>query len=222
MLRRFITKGATSDDCATMPDSTCNVCSSRFSPLPHPHTSGMHMHFVSSVSDNRVGFSVSALLTSSFFTSYRFYLHIGNMWLANCDYIQRLIEPAEFESRMEQMGLQGGYAACEGRERYSLEHWVHSHPTVRPCDLYNDPSFTWNYHGLPTRLVDDEFVLQKAPRFDLPVYQKKMCKKDREGYLVGTIMDRLQEYEILYEEQPSQDWWGWKLWPNVASESELQ
>jgi hypothetical protein len=39
LLRRFLTKGALSEECANMP-TTCNVCSSRFSPLPHPHTSG--------------------------------------------------------------------------------------------------------------------------------------------------------------------------------------
>jgi hypothetical protein len=32
--RRLITLGALSDQCATLP-STCNVCSSRFSPFPH-------------------------------------------------------------------------------------------------------------------------------------------------------------------------------------------
>ncbi|GFH53888.1 hypothetical protein CTEN210_10364 [Chaetoceros tenuissimus] len=39
-LRRFLTRGALSQECANMPEDTCNVCSSRMSPLPHPHTSG--------------------------------------------------------------------------------------------------------------------------------------------------------------------------------------
>ena len=34
-LRNFLTKGALSRECSTLP-TTCNVCSSRFSPLPHP------------------------------------------------------------------------------------------------------------------------------------------------------------------------------------------
>lgn len=38
--RRFLTFGAFSDECAAVPMSICNVCSSRFSPLPHPHTPG--------------------------------------------------------------------------------------------------------------------------------------------------------------------------------------
>mmetsp|Transcript_16220 Transcript_16220/g.39836 ORF Transcript_16220/g.39836 Transcript_16220/m.39836 type:complete len:439 (-) Transcript_16220:393-1709(-) len=201
LLRRFITKGATSDACASISHdhdhhhhrsngdddsiavtTKCNVCSSRFSPLPHPHTS-------------------------------------GNMWLARCDYVQKLIEPKKFEDRMEEMGLRG-YPPCDGRQRYSLEHWIHSHPMVRPCDLYDNPSFTWNYDGIPTNV--DEFdissigVLKSAPRFDLNVYEKTMCKYDKDGHLTGTLLDRLQEYEILYEEQPSPDWWGWKLWTNLS------
>lgn len=39
LLRDFLTKGALSEECANLPES-CNVCSSRMSPLPHPHTAG--------------------------------------------------------------------------------------------------------------------------------------------------------------------------------------
>jgi hypothetical protein len=52
-LRRFLTEGALSPECANLPD-TCDVCSSRMSPLPHPHTP-------------------------------------GNMWLARCDYVAKLV-----------------------------------------------------------------------------------------------------------------------------------
>lgn len=38
-LRVYLTKGALSEECSNMPD-ICNVCSSRMSPMPHPHTSG--------------------------------------------------------------------------------------------------------------------------------------------------------------------------------------
>lgn len=39
LLRRLLTRAALSEDCANMPPS-CNVCSFRMSPLPHPHTPG--------------------------------------------------------------------------------------------------------------------------------------------------------------------------------------
>jgi len=43
VLRRFLMKGIVSQECVNMP-ATCNVCSSRFSPLPHPHTPGNMWH----------------------------------------------------------------------------------------------------------------------------------------------------------------------------------
>jgi hypothetical protein len=38
--RTFLTVGAFSDECSNVSPSLCNVCSARFSPLPHPHTPG--------------------------------------------------------------------------------------------------------------------------------------------------------------------------------------
>jgi hypothetical protein len=39
LLRKWLTRAALSKECSSMP-SSCNVCSYRMSPLPHPHTSG--------------------------------------------------------------------------------------------------------------------------------------------------------------------------------------
>ena len=96
-LRKFITKGALSAECASVDPATCNVCSSRFSPVPHPHTS-------------------------------------GNMWLARCDYVRRLFNPLEFEERMHEFTTNctpKGRESCDGRLRFSAEHWINSHPTVK-------------------------------------------------------------------------------------------
>jgi len=96
-LRKFLTIGALSKECASVDPSTCNVCSSRFSPLPHPHTS-------------------------------------GNMWLARCDYVRQLIDPFDFEERMSEFTsncTSNGRESCDGRIRFSAEHWIHSHPTVK-------------------------------------------------------------------------------------------
>ena len=54
--------------------------------------------------------------------------------------------------------------ACVGADRYAAEHWVHSHPSVRPCDL-STSDYTWNYAGIPTG--DFEKKLESAPRFEL-------------------------------------------------------
>jgi hypothetical protein len=58
----------------------------------------------------------------------------GNMWLSRCDYVQRLIDPYLFEKRMDNITsncTNNGRESCDGRLRYSAEHWIHSHPTVK-------------------------------------------------------------------------------------------
>lgn len=39
--------------------------------------------------------------------------------------------------------------AMRRTKRYAMEHWVHSHPHVQPCDVYNNVNFTWGYDNLP-------------------------------------------------------------------------
>ena len=165
-LRKFLTRGALSKECANLPFS-CNVCSSRMSPLPHPHTS-------------------------------------GNMWLARCDYIKRLKDPYQFETQMSFFGDPDD--ACVGTGRYAAEHWVHSHPSVMPCDLATDEGYTWNYDNVPDE--DFEIELQPAPRFQLKVYEK-------EGVCPGigiSLNDRLKEYNILYSQNVTESWWGWNFY----------
>jgi len=165
-LRRFLTRGALSKECANLP-SSCNACSSRMSPIPHPHTP-------------------------------------GNMWLARCDYIKKLFEPKNFQSKMQRAPLKPA-TACAGRGRYAAEHWVHSHPDVMPCDVSGDEKYVWNYDDIPG--ADFPINLKLAPRFDLDAYKtNKMCAGWGES-----LEDRLAEYKYLYGEVPSESWWGWKL-----------
>jgi hypothetical protein len=192
-LRIFLTAGALSQDCQNMPDDdSCNVCSSRFSPLPHPHTS-------------------------------------GNMWMAECSYVAKLLPPATFAIKMRKFKDKGS-PACTGRMRWAAEHWIHSHPGVKPCDLYTSSTFLHGYKRLPspneymvssrkskTKFLSPKlFSLAKAPRFDYDVFAaSKIC----ESTGVGTLQDRLEEYEILYKDQPDETWWGWKFWNTSADAS---
>ncbi len=166
IMRRFLTRGALSEECSNMPTS-CDTCSSRMSPLPHPHTS-------------------------------------GNMWVARCKYVQKLINPIKFQNTMR-MEVSPQEEGCLGTGRFAAEHWVHSHPSVRPCDL-STSNYTWNYDGVPEG--DFEMRLEPAPRFELSRYEKDVCPKPR-------LFGILSEYKRLYNETPSPLWWGWKL-HNVA------
>jgi hypothetical protein len=175
--RRFLTVGALSDKCSNLTTSTCNVCSTRMSPLPHPHVP-------------------------------------GNMWSAQCSYIQRLIDPIHFPAHMDKIESRStallpnqpkGEESCLGVGRFAAEHWVLSHPDNKPCDLYTDPSYTWSYGNIPDNLSAHFNQLAKAPRFDLKSYVKKNVCVGR-----GTVLQkRLNEYMKLYGRVPDELWWGW-------------
>merc|ERR1712232_1058917 len=176
LLRKYVTKGALSDECSNLPYQ-CNVCSSRFSPVPHPHTS-------------------------------------GNMWLARCDYVQKLMDPNLFEEAMNEVEFEATPPkgdACQGLGRFSAEHWIHSHPTVVPCDLHSNSTYFWGqvtpYPLLPG--YDFKPELKFAPRFTLDTYaiDKDVCGKW--GLL---LEDRLAEFQSLYGEEPPESWWGWNVY----------
>ena len=169
-LRKFLTRGALSEECETSP-STCDVCSSRMSPLPHAHTS-------------------------------------GNMWLAKCEYVAKLIDPLEFGNHMGRAYNVGPEInnPCIGLGRFAAEHWIHSHPSARNCDLSTD-AYTWDYKGVPDE--DFEMNLMPAPRYERKEYFNHLCN---ESIAAGARAEtRLREYEALYNETVSELWWGWKF-----------
>jgi hypothetical protein len=181
-LRQFLTAGALSKECLQLPN-TCNVCSSRMSPIPHPHTP-------------------------------------GNMWLARCDYIQRLMNPRLFEAKMVTVTTipkkNSTSLACHGLGRYSAEHWVHSHPSCNPCDLSNDSKFTWAYQNVPRANFEKQLAM--APRFHRNVYKhSRYCrvydsKKKYKTPIGFSVQARLQEYKQLYNASPDESWWGWEFY----------
>ena len=173
-LRNFVTQGALSTECANLPD-TCNVCSSRMSPLPHPHTS-------------------------------------GNMWLARCDYISKLIDPlAAKEGKLPSKIHEDN--PCKGRGRYLGEHWVHSHPSVKPCDLYPGKEFTWAHLRVPQGNLQKE--LMKAPRFKFNEYVLPGMCMDKYPETLSSedfVELRKQNYELLYNiTNLDESWWGWEF-----------
>jgi len=183
-LRKFLTVGALSKDCDTnLPDS-CDVCSSRMSPFPHPHSP-------------------------------------GNMWLARCDYIARLVNPQLLT--MKNNNLPSLFTKkrqpqhCRGFGRFFYEHWVHSYPYVQSCDLYASKEYLWGYKGVPqnqTKWFDDHHLkpkqkeLKPAPRFDFSDYLTPVpleCPTTRKNW----TDERIYNYKHLYPNVTiDKSWWG--------------
>jgi len=195
LFRSFLTRGATSKTCleatlktnttqdnknsTTTTDSstlTCDVCSSRFSPLPHPHTP-------------------------------------GNMWTARCSYISQLVDPRNFETEMNRFNNEIAHEKILsniGAGRFSQEHWVHCHPTVRPCDIFGKlPRKSLYSTGYPKKgqvpNPGDVFPmdLQAAPRISYGQYDIHRQRP--------TLKLRLAEYERFYNQTPPDYWYGWNF-----------
>ena len=58
---------------------------------------------------------------------------------------------------------------CSGQRPYASEHWVHSHPSVRPCDVYNGPYMLGHDEELGGPLLPKNtswsLQLSPSPRF---------------------------------------------------------
>jgi hypothetical protein len=124
-LRKQLTQSILSKECHDgLKNTNCNICSMRFSPLPHWHTP-------------------------------------GNMWVARCSYIRKLLAPLGYATTVAKVvtdyGALGYWSSSPidwsvGSGRYAAEHWVYTHPEVNPCDVYPDLNFMFGYGfqiGLP-------------------------------------------------------------------------
>jgi hypothetical protein len=182
-LRLMATKSILSDECQTLDEKICNVCGARFSTFPHYHMA-------------------------------------ANMFTSNCLYIRKLLPPNIFATKMEEMmtsvllsptpGLprptfaqvQHGYSVGTGR--FAYEHWLGSHPHIRPCDVY-PMDYQFGYKKCPARYIIWKPDLQKAPRYDLSTFMKGTV--DRGSWFCGQA--RLYEYRFLYRTSPPPSSFVW-------------
>ena len=182
-LRNLLTKAVFSDECQSLDSDTCNVCGARFSPFPHIHMA-------------------------------------GNMWSAECSYVNRLIPPNFFHDSMEELvdfvinkpgdvpkptfqQIEDEYFV--GLKRYASEHWVGSHPSVQPCDVFPG-EYLCGYHDLPdTNIWDPD--LQSAPRYDVGIFEKRAAEGN---WFCGQA--RLLEFQFLYNARPPPDSFIWKFY----------
>ncbi|CAK0854265.1 unnamed protein product, partial [Prorocentrum cordatum] len=194
--RRFLTKGAWSDACQNMPQE-CNACGSRFSPLPHQHFP-------------------------------------GNMWVARCEYVSRLVEPSKMATAMQKVTMLSGgvgesgvptsgqpleldwdgqMSAWLGLGRFAMEHWLPSHPSHAPCDVYGGTDYIWAYDGIPTTWTPK---LYKLPRPDLPL--SHYCKHNGgpDQNLTKVKAWRLFEWQTLYPGAPRRSGPLWRYYEASA------
>jgi hypothetical protein len=157
-----------------------------------------------------------------------FFGYVGNMFNAKCEYIQKLIPPFDFSSEMEQVlddmrkdkehadyfHYGGNNFSMErpswlGTGRYAAEHWIASHPSIRPAQVYPNNKFTYrikdlSYQWKPNMRSAD--ISRKEIHFtetNLPPW----------FHLVG----KLYQWKHLYDAKPDNSSWIWDLYSNVRT-----
>ena len=104
----------------------------------------------------------------------------GNMWLARCGYLAKLHEPHHFQARMHSLYPNLHNNPRVGTGRYAYEHWVHSHPSLRPCDVLQSP-YAYGYKHLPR--ADYNFSFALAPRRSGRLPDEKFITRLRNEWL---------------------------------------
>lgn len=185
LLRKILTKAAFSPECSQKPlrdeHNEFDICSAHFTVFPIAHT-------------------------------------IGNIFVAECDYVKKLIPPMQYEDakravlRKARHGLlaekpshkmmyQFGHAWL-GLGRYAAEHWVYSHPSVRPSDVYRFP-LSYDTSTTPKNWEEMKLVRQSAP----DGFQKWPEHDVHPWFL---LPGRLYQYRELYSEMPPYTNWIYK------------
>merc|ERR1711862_304823 len=116
LMRRMLTKSVFSEECLHLKspiksknhpsNCQCNVCGSRFSPLPHFHTPGNMWVGSCSYISNLIHPKVFGKTMDK---------------ITQCAPVSRFGKATEI------------YPCNVGRDRFASEHWVHSHPDACPC-----------------------------------------------------------------------------------------
>ncbi|KAL7483108.1 hypothetical protein ACHAW6_008756 [Cyclotella cf. meneghiniana] len=171
---------ATSKMCLTS-DDKCNVCGMEFNALPYQHFS-------------------------------------GNSFTTDCEYVNKLLPPQEFEKKMNNLAgdvlvkhLEGTFTAeltpftpeNLGMNHFSVEHWIGSHPDVRPCD------------AVPMKMRWSNDIASSTKNIYTALSEERELSKNDSAlfseyfYLAGN----LYRWHYLYGMTPSNDSWAWTWFP---------
>jgi hypothetical protein len=185
-LRIMLTKAVFSDACQTISADQCNICSARFSPLPHFHMAGnmwtAHCSYVRKLIHPRTFADKMDDLMD----------HV----LSKND--TTIPKPTPFQIRQQYM---------VGLKRYALEHWLGSHPWLQPCDVYPNARYLIAYSNLPKPFEKWTPKLQQAPWLPFQKFKGMFGKGD---WFCGPA--RLLEFEFLYGLRPQPNSFLWSYY----------
>lgn len=145
----------------------------------------------------------------------------GNMWLARCSYVKKLLPPLKFQQKMTDLRIKyhiGINRPRLGAGRWAFEHWILSHPDVRPCDVFAATAPLQGYNNMDD--IEDNWVVDAtmaAPRNNLEFYfvPEKRNLSSSHRLVVGWGGDlnaHVAEWLHLYDKIPGNDSWVWEYY----------
>ena len=157
----------------------------------------------------------------------------GNMWRADCAYIRKLLAPRDFaEARLRTLEALSkedslGFYLCrdvdynKGTGRYAWEHWLGSHPDIRPCDVAGNasaadwksdegksPAMIWALFPHHDHIRDTN--MPKPCRNRGRTVWTNQAMMDREWTL---LPGKIYRWSREYNATPTHDSWIWRLYP---------
>lgn len=166
---------------------------------------------------------------SSRFSPFPHFHASGNMWVASCSYVAKLLPPDTFKESMDNvfesihdnrkdiLNIED-IDSLIGRGNFSAKHWIHSHPDVSPCDVYPG-TYTMGDH-IPAANDNWEPILVHGPRYDMTDYMKyDFMSKFKQGpkKWFNMLYGRVYEWKILYDgKMPPKDSWVWKFYEDAG------
>ena len=193
----------------------CNVCGTRFATFPHYHMAGNMwtatcQYVRQLIRPLDFPTKMEALLEQSIFLGRTSGVGTGmdgSIPEATTATVGGMVDPVIPKPTFQQYS--DGYPV--GRDRYSLEHWIGSHPYLQPCDIYSR-KYTHGYRDLPSIQSVWTAHLATAPRFDIHTFLK--ISSLRGEWYCGQA--RLWEYAYLYDGlQPDPDHFVWKYYRDI-------
>ena len=155
------------------------------------------------------------------------------MFTASCDYVRKLVPPLSFERQMSQAadrarllwrdpamnftsqiwyGRQDLSESFMGTNRYANEHWITSHPDLKPCVVrrnHSKPNNTaWAWSPAPILPLNESIksILRRQLSHE-NIHQR------RKEYIL--LPGKLFLWNRLYEgARPPVDSWFWSYFPD--------
>ena len=217
-LRDILMKAVTSKECLDLPkDGSCDTCSTQFTYFPVPSYAGnmftARCSYVNKLihpqkfiqEKERVINQMKSEITK---------VDDSQLWLKT-----KLYNDTEYSFRIELMkrlNPETSSVSWLGLGRYAAEHWLASHPHVKPCHVFS------LQEGNPEIIYQHTFKLGLFKDAKLTKISDEMSKEYSERYWKWKARfvthpwysrdGKLYEYKKLYEAIPKADSWFFTFW----------